>query len=263
MTLGMSTATGQPSSSQPQDAHVLEPDLSSTSPGASTSVLPLAGPSSLNTVLPSADRISGNKRKQDEDDEDDPPNNEDKSHDRKKPKHETEDLDGGTSSFTVQDAASLITELRSPSLEDQSTLSIPDPSASSPPPPDVPTSTINLPPPLTPPPRPHTAPPPSPIIVNGTPKARHLPPTSNLLPQSEPLHTYSCPICFSSPTNATLTPCGHIMCGECLFTAVEATRAIGFSSRSARCPVCRAEIPRWDGRGGGVIGIQPRVVITI
>ena len=30
-----------------------------------------------------------------------------------------------------------------------------------------------------------------------------------------------------------------------------------------RCPVCRAPIPKWDGRGGGVIGLQPRVVITI
>ncbi|KAH9178115.1 hypothetical protein EDB89DRAFT_1822297, partial [Lactarius sanguifluus] len=96
----------------------------------------------------------------------------------------------------------------------------------------------------------------------------------------EPLHTYACPICFASPTNATLTPCGHIMCGECLFTAVGAAVArMGIASLAARsvesllqflhslnrcrCPVCRAPIPMWDGRGGGVIGLQPRVVITI
>ena len=39
----------------------------------------------------------------------------------------------------------------------------------------------------------------------------------------EPLSSYTCPICFCSPTYATLTPCGHICCGECLFTAVKAT----------------------------------------
>lgn len=40
--------------------------------------------------------------------------------------------------------------------------------------------------------------------------------------QPEPLSNYICPICFSPPTYATLTPCGHICCGECLFTAVKA-----------------------------------------
>lgn len=39
----------------------------------------------------------------------------------------------------------------------------------------------------------------------------------------EPLSAYTCPICFSPPTNATLTPCGHICCGQCLFTAVKST----------------------------------------
>jgi hypothetical protein len=37
----------------------------------------------------------------------------------------------------------------------------------------------------------------------------------------EPLSAYSCPICFFPPTNATLTPCGHVCCGPCLFTAVK------------------------------------------
>ncbi|KAH9972063.1 hypothetical protein BGW80DRAFT_1118860, partial [Lactifluus volemus] len=84
------------------------------------------------------------------------------------------------------------------------------------------------------------------------------------LQDPEPLHTYACPICFASPKNATLTPCGHIMCGECLFTAVgSATARMGMPSLAARCPVCRASIPKWDGRGGGVIGLQPRVVISL
>jgi hypothetical protein len=39
----------------------------------------------------------------------------------------------------------------------------------------------------------------------------------------EPLASYNCPICFSPPTYATLTPCGHICCGDCLFSAVKST----------------------------------------
>ncbi|KAF8343293.1 hypothetical protein F5887DRAFT_1062299 [Amanita rubescens] len=82
------------------------------------------------------------------------------------------------------------------------------------------------------------------------------------------LSEYTCPICFSPPTNATITPCGHICCGACLFTAVKTTLHRGAMTYSrdpnvARCPVCRAHIPGWDGRGGGVIGLKPRVVITL
>ena len=40
-------------------------------------------------------------------------------------------------------------------------------------------------------------------------------------PKQTPLAEYTCPICFFAPTNATLTPCGHICCGSCLFTAVK------------------------------------------
>lgn len=35
------------------------------------------------------------------------------------------------------------------------------------------------------------------------------------------LSSYSCPICFSTVTNACLTPCGHVLCGLCLFSAVK------------------------------------------
>lgn len=41
------------------------------------------------------------------------------------------------------------------------------------------------------------------------------PPPSNLL------STHTCPICFSTVTNACLTPCGHVLCGACLFAAVK------------------------------------------
>jgi hypothetical protein len=98
----------------------------------------------------------------------------------------------------------------------------------------LPTVTVELPPPLTPPPRSHSAPPRSPVI-DGSTRAHLLPLPSSLPPEPEPLHTYSCPICFSSPTNATLTPCGHIMCGECLFTAVGAAAVrMGIAALAAR-----------------------------
>ncbi|EJF56085.1 hypothetical protein BD309DRAFT_992334 [Dichomitus squalens] len=85
----------------------------------------------------------------------------------------------------------------------------------------------------------------------------------------EPLAAYTCPICFSPPTFATITPCGHVLCGECLFTAVKTTIQRGAYTlppgerMTARCPVCRAPIPGWDGKGGGVIGLRPRAVFSL
>ncbi|KAJ7302049.1 hypothetical protein DFH08DRAFT_991829 [Mycena albidolilacea] len=82
----------------------------------------------------------------------------------------------------------------------------------------------------------------------------------------EPLSAYSCPICFFPPTNATLTPCGHVCCGACLFTAVKtmAQRGVMAGERGVpKCPVCRAQIPGWDGRGGGVIGLKVRAVFSL
>ncbi|TRM64639.1 hypothetical protein BD626DRAFT_400551 [Schizophyllum amplum] len=80
------------------------------------------------------------------------------------------------------------------------------------------------------------------------------------------LAEYTCPICFFAPTNATLTPCGHICCGSCLFTAVKTAMirsAHTPEGLEARCPVCRAVIPGWDGYGGGVIGLKLRSKVTI
>ncbi|KAI6137093.1 hypothetical protein F5141DRAFT_67932 [Pisolithus sp. B1] len=95
-----------------------------------------------------------------------------------------------------------------------------------------------------------------------------VPSTSALPNPPEPLSAYTCPICFSPPTSATLTPCGHVCCGPCLFTAVKATvqRNMLTAMNGApvpRCPVCRAEIPGWDGRGGGVIGLKLHVVYSL
>ncbi|KAI0636330.1 hypothetical protein C8Q77DRAFT_1052482 [Trametes polyzona] len=85
----------------------------------------------------------------------------------------------------------------------------------------------------------------------------------------EPLASYCCPICFSPPSCATITPCGHVLCGDCLFTAVKTTIQRGAYTLPAgermiaRCPVCRAPIPGWDGKGGGVIGLRPRAVFSL
>ncbi|RDX56714.1 hypothetical protein OH76DRAFT_1337075 [Lentinus brumalis] len=87
--------------------------------------------------------------------------------------------------------------------------------------------------------------------------------------EGEPLAAYTCPICFSAPTHATITPCGHVLCGECLFTAVKTSIQRGAYTLPhgehmiARCPVCRAPIPGWDGRGGGIIGLKPRAVFSL
>ncbi|KAL1698614.1 hypothetical protein EV121DRAFT_217865 [Schizophyllum commune] len=85
-------------------------------------------------------------------------------------------------------------------------------------------------------------------------------------PKQTPLAEYTCPICFFAPTNATLTPCGHICCGGCLFTAVKTAMLRARHTPEgleAKCPVCRASIPGWDGRGGGVIGLRLRSKVTI
>ncbi|KAF7329148.1 E3 ubiquitin-protein ligase complex slx8-rfp subunit slx8 [Mycena kentingensis (nom. inval.)] len=90
-------------------------------------------------------------------------------------------------------------------------------------------------------------------------------------PSAQPdelLSAYTCPICFCAPTNATLMPCGHVACGSCLFTAIKSMIRRGAATAyaepaEARCPVCRAVIPGWDGRGGGVIGLQTAFVVNI
>ncbi|KAK0222908.1 hypothetical protein EDD85DRAFT_796085 [Armillaria nabsnona] len=87
-------------------------------------------------------------------------------------------------------------------------------------------------------------------------------------PAPDPLSSYNCPICFTPPTNATLTPCGHICCGSCLFTAVKVAKRraglmAGRGELLAKCPVCRATIPGWDGRGGGVIGLKARTLFSV
>lgn len=64
--------------------------------------------------------------------------------------------------------------------------------------------------------------------------------TSSSSSVPEPLSAYTCPICFSPPTNATLTPCGHICCGACLFAAVKSTMKRNMIIAMDRAPVPRS-----------------------
>ncbi|KZT54469.1 hypothetical protein CALCODRAFT_485517, partial [Calocera cornea HHB12733] len=85
------------------------------------------------------------------------------------------------------------------------------------------------------------------------------PPTPTPPPALQPLTAYTCPICFSPPSNATITQCGHLMCGECLYSSVRANldramQALGAGGQAhPQCPVCRADIhlagTRYDGHG--------------
>ncbi|KAJ7472046.1 hypothetical protein FB451DRAFT_313418 [Mycena latifolia] len=106
-------------------------------------------------------------------------------------------------------------------------------------------------------------------IASGSKLQKSIPsPSPSPPPRADPEHlsTYSCPICFFPPTNATLTPCGHVCCGSCLFTAVKTMTQRGAlmpEASVARCPVCRAQIPGWDGKGGGVIGLKVRAIFSL
>ncbi|KAB5589435.1 hypothetical protein CTheo_7129 [Ceratobasidium theobromae] len=53
------------------------------------------------------------------------------------------------------------------------------------------------------------------------------------------LSEYMCPICFSPPKSALITPCGHILCGPCLHGAISARPP----ASQPQCPVCRTPIP--------------------
>lgn len=89
-------------------------------------------------------------------------------------------------------------------------------------------------------------------------------PTPSPPQENTPLSSHTCPICFYPPRYAVLTPCGHILCGECLFEAVSTSQARQLGPRpEAQCPVCRATLEGWDGKGGGVIGLEIRQVISL
>lgn len=40
-------------------------------------------------------------------------------------------------------------------------------------------------------------------------------------PRDTLLSTYACPICLSPPKDISVTPCGHVFCGKCIYDALE------------------------------------------
>ncbi|KAJ3791739.1 hypothetical protein GGU11DRAFT_804061, partial [Lentinula aff. detonsa] len=67
-----------------------------------------------------------------------------------------------------------------------------------------------------------------------------------------------------------MTPCRHVACGPCLFTAVKTalrgeSMMMGGAMRDEggpRCPICRALIQGWDGKGGGLVWTVVQVVVA-
>ncbi|KAI6110184.1 hypothetical protein EDD16DRAFT_1711067 [Pisolithus croceorrhizus] len=87
--------------------------------------------------------------------------------------------------------------------------------------------------------------------------------TSSLPNSPEALSAYTCPHLLLSAHQRNTHPLW-----PCLFTVVKATvqRNMLTAMNGApvpRCPVCRAEIPGWDGRGRGVIGLKLHVVYSL
>ncbi|CUA71883.1 hypothetical protein RSOLAG22IIIB_04830 [Rhizoctonia solani] len=78
----------------------------------------------------------------------------------------------------------------------------------------------------------------APIPSVSTPKKRKAPAPDDDSNDGPLLSEYMCPICFSPPTGAIVTLCGHIMCGGCLYGAITARGA----PIQKLCPVCRTPI---------------------
>jgi len=55
------------------------------------------------------------------------------------------------------------------------------------------------------------------------------------------LHSVHCAVCFDSPEQTYILPCGHVYCGDCAFKALSSTKQ---SNRTGGpCSLCRAYTP--------------------
>ena len=57
-----------------------------------------------------------------------------------------------------------------------------------------------------------------------------------------------CPVCLDDTIeDPVVTPCGHVMCRECLLSALQHTRAaVGGTKGEGMCPVCRHVLSKDD-----------------
>ncbi|KAI1001796.1 hypothetical protein K3495_g6405 [Podosphaera aphanis] len=73
------------------------------------------------------------------------------------------------------------------------------------------------------------------------------------------LAEFQCIICMDSPTNLTVTHCGHLFCSECLHQAL-------FAGDKKCCPVCRTiiNLPKPGGRQtkNGVFALEMKLFTT-
>lgn len=82
------------------------------------------------------------------------------------------------------------------------------------------------------------------------PAAAPAPPPHPPSPPPPPAHAFECNICFDTPAEPVVTPCGHLYCWACLY------RWLRLHAASPGCPVCKAAVSRETvipiyGRGGG------------
>lgn len=83
--------------------------------------------------------------------------------------------------------------------------------------------------------RPAPSVPPTRTLIAAAPAAQRIP---------DLITSYACPICLEAPRNAVATPCGHLLCGECLFKSVrgEAEREQVEALELSRVEVARAVV---------------------
>lgn len=90
---------------------------------------------------------------------------------------------------------------------------------------------------------------PSPDVVVLPDKISLVPPPA----KPEALAAYSCPVCFCAPSKATMTPCGHVLCGEVRRPPLFLARALTWPCVSACSRLLK---PRFVGRNLGLRGVS-------
>lgn len=78
-------------------------------------------------------------------------------------------------------------------------------------------------------------------------------------PKLVKLSDFQCIICMDSPTDLTVTHCGHLFCSECLHQAL-------YAGEKKCCPVCRTTInlPKTGGKQGknGIFALEMKLMTS-